>query len=428
MASTYVNDDRRLNYPVDLFKEKIETELMDHQLEAIKNLGNGKILWGGVGSGKSLTVLGYYMQHEIPRHIFVITTAKKRDTLDWEGEAAKFGIGTDADLTVGGIINVDSWNNMHKYTGVENAFFIFDEQRLVGHGAWVKNFLKITKKNHWILLSATPGDVWLDYAPVFIANGFYKNISEFKYKHVLYEPFRKFPMIRGYLNETKLELLRNEVLVEMPFLKHTERYLNYMDVRYDAAAVRTAQKTRWNSATGKPFKDASELFRYVRRVVNSDPSRLEMVRWVMSMHPKLIIFYNFDYELEILRGLKDEIDVFEYNGHKKNPLPTGDNWVYLIQYVAGAEAWNCTTTDSMLLYSLTYSYKNFIQVQGRIDRLDTPFTSLYYYILVSDSFIDKGIRGALGDKKSFNEKRWIRENMPETKQLSFKFGEIIGGN
>src|ERR1035437_1288384 len=324
MAS--INDDRRENYPVDLFKEKMETELMYHQLEAIKNLKNGSILWGGVGSGKSLTVLGYYMKHEIPRHIFVITTAKKRDSLDWEGEAAKFGIGTEADVTVGGILTVDSWNNMHKYTDVEDAFFIFDEQRLVGHGAWVKNFLKITKRNHWVLLSATPGDAWLDYAPVFIANGFYKNITDFKRRHVLYEPFMKFPMIRGYLNETKLELLRNEVLVEMPFLKHTERYLNYMDVDYDSEAVRAAQKTRWNSATARPFKDASELFRGVRTIVNSDPSRLEMVRWVMQYHPKLIVFYNFDYELEILRELKDEFNVFEYNGHVKDPLPTGDNW------------------------------------------------------------------------------------------------------
>ena len=405
-----VNDDRKIT-PVNLFSEKMHFELMDHQKEAIENLGNGKILWGGVGSGKSATVLAYYIKRECPRHIIVITTAKKRDSDDWQREAARFGIGTTAEATVGGIIEVDSWNNMHKYTDVENAFFVFDEQRLVGYGAWVKAFLKITKKNHWILLSATPGDTWLDYAPVFIANGFYKNLTDFKFQHVLYEPWSKYPKIRMYLKQRKLELLRNEVLVEMPYATHTERFLNYLDVGFDAEKMKRVEKDRWNIYEDKPIKDASELFRVRRKLVNSDPSRLEMVKWVMKLHPKLIVFYNFDYELEALRSLRSfETEVYEYNGHVKDPLPQGESWVYLIQYVAGAEAWNCTTTDAMLLYSLTYSYKNFIQVQGRIDRLDTPFEKLYYYILVSNSVPDRAIRDALGGKKSFNEADFIREN------------------
>jgi hypothetical protein len=409
VVSDTVNDDRRKIIPVGLFAEKLDIELMDHQKDAIEHLGSGKVLYGGVGSGKSATVLGYYMKHEIPRHIFVITTAKKRDTLDWEREAAKFGIGTADYATVGGIIEVDSWNNMHKYTDVKDAFFVFDEQRLVGYGAWVKNFLKITKNNHWVMLTATPGDTWLDYAPVFIANGFYKNITEFKLAHVLYEPYSNFPKVRMYLNQTKLELLRNEILVEMPYLKHTVRYLNYMNVGYDVDLVKKLDKERWNFFEDRPIKDAAELWRLKRRVVNSDPTRLDMIRWLMKFHKKLIVFYNFDYELDILRALYDEVDTYEYNGHKKDPLPAGDRWVYLIQYVAGAEAWNCTSTDAMVLYSLTYSYKNFIQVQGRIDRLDTPFIDLYYYILVSDSIVDRAIRGSLGDKKSFNEKRYLRE-------------------
>jgi hypothetical protein len=405
----FVNDDRKEIYPVKLMSEAIDFELMDHQKEAIEQLGNGKILWGSVGSGKTAAVLAYYMKHEIPRHIFVITTAKKRDTLDWEGEAAKFGIGTEPHLTMGGLIEVDSWNNLGKYTDVEDAFFVFDEQRLVGYGSWVKNFLKIAKKNHWVMLTATPGDTWLDYAPVFIANGFYKNITQFKSAHVLYEPFSKFPKVRGYLGESKLELLRNEILVEMPYLKDTVRYLNYTPVGYDKDAVDKIVKRRWNIFENKPIKDAAEMFRLMRRVVNSDPSRIEMIRFLMKMHPKLIVFYNFDYELEILRTLRDGVEVFEYNGHVKDPLPDGERWVYLVQYVAGAEAWNCTSTDAMVLYSLTYSYKNFIQVQGRIDRLNTSFVDLYYYILVSDSAIDRAIKDALGHKKNFNEKRF-REN------------------
>lgn len=382
-------------------------ELMPHQLKAIDQLGNGKILYGGVGTGKTATALGYYMKYEAPANICVITTAKKRDKLEWEHEAARFGIGDQEDGSVAGIIEVDSWNKLPMYESYTDTFFIFDEQRLVGNGAWVKSFYKIAKNNRWILLTATPGDTWLDYAPVFIANGFYRNVTHFKREHVLYEPYRRYPKVRGYLNEQKLQILRNDMLVEMPYLKHTTRYVNWYDVGYDKKLYETVTKKRWNPFEDQPIKDVSEMFRLMRKVSNSHSSRLEAIHDLMKAHPRLIIFYNFDYELEILRTLGDLVPCGEMNGHRKDPVPDTDKWVYLVQYVAGAEAWNCTKTDAMILYSLTYSYKNFVQAQGRIDRLDTPYDKLYYYVLVSNTTIDKGIRNALAHKKSFNEKKFV---------------------
>jgi hypothetical protein len=379
-------------------------ELMDHQKEALQFLANGKILYGGVGSGKSAVAIAYYMEKEAPRELIVITTAKKRDSLDWEGEAARAGISVSPDFTCAGVLTVDSWNNITKYLDTEDAFFVFDEQRLVGHGAWVKSFLKIAKKNRWILLSATPGDVWLDYAPVFIANGWYKNITDFKRKHVLYAPYLKFPMVVGYLGEQHLEKLRNKILVEMPYLKHTERILNFLQVGYDKEAIAAVSKHRWNIFEDRPIKDVAELWRVMRRIVNSDPSRFEAIQFLMRFHPKVIIFYNFDYELEILRWLGDKTFVSEWNGHRKEPVPTCEEWAYLVQYSSGSEGWNCTATNTAILYSLTYSYKNYVQCQGRIDRLNTEFTDLYYYILSSSAYVDTAVKKALENKKSFNEK------------------------
>jgi len=390
-------------------------KLMDHQTEAIERLGNGKILWGGVGSGKSLTALAYYAKRESPKDIVVITTAKKRDTLDWEREAAKLTISTNKEYTVDGALIVESWNNIGKFEDYEDCFFIFDEQRLVGNGSWVKSFIKIAKRNKWIMLSATPGDNWLDYAPVFIANGFFKNITEFKMKHVLYASYSKYPKIRGYLNERHLEVLRNDILIEMPFIKHTERMLNYIEVGFDRKKFDVVLKNRWNPYKDQPIRDISEVFRLMRRVVNEDTSRLDMIRKLMTCHNRLIIFYTFNYELELLRTLGGCIEIGEWNGHRKNPIPDSERWVYLVQYTAGAEGWNCTSTDAMVLYSLTYSWKNFTQAQGRIDRLDTPFTTLYYYILWANSEIDRAIRDALDSKETFNERKYIAkmlENEP----------------
>lgn len=380
-------------------------QLYPHQEEAVSQMHNGCILMGDVGTGKSMAALAYYVDNESPRDVYIITTAKKRDGLDWIAECAAWGIGPTEDSTLHGCVTIDSWNNLHKYVEVENAFFILDEQRLVGAGAWTASFLKIARKNRWILLSATPGDTWLDYIPVFVANGYYKNRTEFKREHVVFKPYTKFAQVDKYINTKKLIRLRQEVLVEMPYERHTEREVHYVDMEFDCERFDKVYKKRWNVFENRPLKDAGEMFRCMRRVVNEDRSRLRYIRALLETHPRLIVFYNFDYELEILRELRGDVQVAEWNGHKHEPIPDSDSWIYLVQYVAGSEGWNCITTDAMVLYSLTYSYKNWAQAFGRIDRLNTEYRVLHYYVLASLSVIDKMILNSLKRKKSFNEKR-----------------------
>ena len=380
--------------------------LRPHQTEAIDNLGNGKILWGGTGTGKSKVAAAYYLKNEAPKDVYVITPAKKRESKDWEHEFAHFGIGKEKNATVAGVLTVDSWNNIGKYVDVENAFFVFDEQRLVGSGAWTKSFNKIAKHNQWILLSATPGDTWMDYIPVFIANGFYRNRSDFKQEHVVYKPYSRYPKIDHYVGVGRLVKLRNALLVEMPFLPHTIRNSQDIIVEYDDWKFNQVLKKRWHVYEDRPLQNVAEMFYVMRKVVNSDPSRIAAVRRLLQIHPKLIVFYNFDYELEILRQLADEIPLAEWNGHKHQQIPPGHRWVYLVQYVAGSEGWNCTSTDAMCFYSLTYSYKVFHQAHGRIDRMNTPFIDLYYYILKSKALIDMAVANSLAGKRSFNESKF----------------------
>lgn len=391
-------------------------ELRPYQKEVLERLSNGKILWGGVGSGKSVVALAYYMEKEMLDDIYIITTAKKRDLGEWQEDCAKFGLGTTPETSIAGVVHIDSWNNIGKYIDIENAFFIFDEQRLVGSGAWVKAFYKIAKKNAWLILSATPGDTWMDYIPVFVANGYYKNMTEFKRRHVRYAPFSKFPKIEGFLEVSLLEQYKREVLVAMPYESKAVRYLQNVLVPYDVDLFNEAFKKRWNVYTDEPVKNVSEMFAVLRRIVYSDPRRLDELRKVMQQHNRLIVFYTYNYELEVLRGLNDSwsdlYEIAEWNGQVKNLIPETENWVYLVQYSAGAEGWNCTSTDAMAFYSLTYSYKQFEQAQGRIDRLTTWYDKLYYYVLTSNSFIDKAVQRAISNKKDFNERAWAYENIP----------------
>ena len=410
------------------------TILKPHQYDAIQKLKNGSILVGGVGSGKSRTSIGYFFEKvggslspvygdegtegyqikeypkgEVP-DLYIITTARKRDTYEWETELALYSMSTDIELN--GIKNrivVDSWNNIGKYANVRDAFFIFDEQRVGGTGKWAKTFIKISRVNRWILLSATPGDTWSDYAPVFIANGFYRNFSEFRQRHCVFNRYTKYPKIDHYVETGILEARRNYILVYMHFSRQTHANYETVKVDYNKELYEIASKDKWNVFTETPCQDIAALCAVLRKITNSDPSRIEKLLSIFQEHSKLIVFYNFDYELEALRAAAEEHDIVysEWNGKKHEPIPETDAWWYLVQYRAGAEGWNCIVTDTIVFYSQTYSYKDFRQSAGRIDRMNTPFTELYYYTFVSSSRIDVGISRCLKNKKDFNEKSFM---------------------
>ena len=397
--------------------------LYDHQEKALAKMKNGCILNGGVGSGKSITSLAYYFKRQggtldpyspmiMPKDLYIITTARKRDTNEWERELNVYLMTSDPNkkTAYGNKVIVDSWNNIMKYTEIKDSFFIFDEDRVTGNGKWVTTFLILAKRNDWIILSATPGDKWEDYIPVFLANGFYKNKTEFRREHLVYSMYTKYPKVERYINEGRLIRLRNSILVDMDFERHTVPHHNDIFVKYDIAKYKLAIRDRWDPYKNEPIQQASGLCYVLRRIVNEDETRQAALLELFEKHPKMIVFYNFDYELNTLKSMYfgEDVEVAEWNGHKHQPTPEGDKWVYLVQYTSGCEGWNCITTDTIVFYSQNYSYKVVHQATGRIDRLNTPFTDLYYYHLKSRSGIDLAISKALKAKKKFNETRWAK--------------------
>ena len=398
-------------------------KLYDHQQKALAKMKNGCILNGGVGSGKSITSLAYYFKRQggtldpyspmiMPKDLYIITTARKRDTNEWEKELNVYLMTSDPNkkTAYGNKVIVDSWNNIMKYTEIKDSFFIFDEDRVTGNGKWVTTFLILAKRNDWIILSATSGDKWEDYIPVFLANGFYKNKTEFRREHLVYSMYTKYPKVERYINEGRLIRLRNSILVDMDFERHTVPHHEDIFVKYDIAKYKLAIRDRWDPYKNEPIQQASGLCYVLRRIVNEDETRQAALLELFEKHPKMIVFYNFDYELDTLKSMYfgHDVEVAEWNGHKHQPTPEGDKWVYLVQYTAGCEGWNCITTDTIVFYSQNYSYKVVHQATGRIDRLNTPFTDLYYYHLKSRSGIDLAISKALKAKKKFNETRWAK--------------------
>lgn len=415
---------------------EFKVPLYKHQYEVISKMHNGCILVGGVGSGKSRTALVYYALKVLgvgtlgswnvydnecyyeysvdsddfkeDQTLYIITTAKKRDSCEWEEEAIPFGLYGIQGCPVK--IVVDSWNNIKKYESVKGATFILDEQRVVGYGSWTKAFLKISRNNNWFMLSATPGDSWIDYVPVFIANGFYRNKTDFVSRHAVYSRFSKYPKIERYVETQRLQRLRREILVEMNFKRKTESIHQTIISSYDKDVYKTIFKDRWNPYTNEPLRDANEMCHALRRLVNTDPDKIRKLKILLSDHDKCIIFYNFNYELDILREVCEELSIpyGEWNGHVHGEIPKASNWCYLVQYQAGAEAWSCIETDTMIFFSQNYSYKISEQARGRIDRANTPFHYLYYYHMRTNSPIDRSIECALARKKNFNESAFIK--------------------
>lgn len=372
-------------------------KLYSHQEEALRLLHSGNVLVGGVGSGKSRVGASWALSKVDANKIVVITTARKRDSFEWEGEFAALGANCDE-------VTIESWNNVSKFADYRDHVFIFDEQRVVGSGAWVKSFLKITKHNLWILLSATPGDTWLDYVPLFIANGFYKNRTAFSEQHIVWDRFAKYPKVKRFVNTGVLESRRRRIIVTMPAERHTRRNRKDIYVPFDRDEYDMIVKKRMDPWTKEPIRNAAGVCYALRRSVNSSGNRLDRLRKIVTKRHRVIVFYNFNYERDELLKLKDEFVVCEWNGHAHEPIPEGDSWVYLVQYTAGAEGWNCIETDTVVFYSLNYSYKVLEQAEGRIDRINTPYTDLWYYYFKSESGIDSAISKAVAEKATFNER------------------------
>lgn len=393
--------------------------LKPEQQEAVDKLQSGMILVANTGAGKSRTGIYWYFKEnggafinddyqpmKDPKDLYIITTANKRDTHDWDRELSLYLLSTDPEVNYyHNKVVVNSWQQIAKYKDISDAYFLFDEDHLTGSGAWVKTFLRIAQHNKWIILTATPGDKYEDYGPVFVANGYFRSIYEFKQKHLVYDYRPGWPRFVKCIGTTRLDRLKQRIIVRMNYEHDAEVHEKDILCEFDKELYKVVVKRRWDPYRNAPIENASQFCYCLRKITNLDESRIEACKQIVNEKNRVIIFYNHDPELELLKSVYwgKDISVAELNGHAHEAIPSTPKWVYLVNYAAGAEAWECTKTDTVIFYSLNYSYKTMVQAAGRIDRRNTPFSDLYYYRLKSRAPIDLAIEKCLKEKKTFNE-------------------------
>lgn len=374
-------------------------KLRPAQRDAVDRMHDGCVLLGRTGSGKTMTALGYWLKVHAQQDLYVVTTPAKRDAMEWEGDSAKLGQYLPPERVV-------SWNKIKDFEYLESAFVVFDEQRVSGSGKWVKSFLKIAKRNDWILLSATPGDVWIDWLPLFIANGFYRTRTQFTDRHVIWDPHTRYPRIKRYIEEDRLERCQEAICVYLASPNPISRMVHDELVSYDSRKYAEVTRKRWNPFEVRPMMDAGELCRVQRRIVLENVCREEALERLLKGHPRALVFYSYNYELEAIKAVCERLgrSYGQRNGHRHDPVPVSkEPWVYIVQYQS-ADAWNCISTNIAILYSLPYSWRQQEQAMGRIDRMNTPFDELHYYRLMTDSTIDNAILACLDRKETFNER------------------------
>ena len=191
--------------------------------------------------------------------------------------------------------------------------------------------------------------------------------------------------------------------------RHTTRVRKTIYCDYDHDLYKWVVKNRMDPWTNEPLRDAGGVCRILRKVVSDNDWRSDETLRLLASHERVIVFYNYDYELERILAVadRDGRPSAQWNGHRHDPVPRGERWIYICQYTSAAEGWNCTDTDTVLFWSLNYSWRVMEQCEGRIDRLNTPYSRLRYYFLESKSSIDEAIRRSLSLKKVFNERAFV---------------------
>ena len=322
-----------------------------------------------------------------------------------------------------GIINYELAYRREELRKLKDFTMMLDESSMIkNETAKRTKFILSLKPSHTILLSGTPTDGKYEFLYSQLRLLGWKITKTAYYNRYIKTELRSYggPMFRvvtGYKNVSELKaklkeygavFAKAEEVIKLPektFIKE------YSTVSSD---YKKFMKDRIIKIDDKELTGDSTLSKrlYARMLCSaySKDKISRLIDLVNSTSDRVIIFYNFNTELEALRKVLFDRPISIVNGQIKDlkAYENNDNSVTLIQYQAGAMGLNLQKANRIIYFSLPERSELFEQSKARICRIGQE-KQCYYHIMMCHKSVEEKIYECLLMRKDYTDELFRKE-------------------
>lgn len=415
-------------------------QLYAFQKQYLQGLPAKYIFAADTGTGKTVMALAHYDKHAYLKPLLILAPASKVQTGDWDREIKEYFAGRF-------VPEYEIWS-YEKFSRVPS---IAQYKKTGDRGVWrdwlnrhPRGFAMIADEVHkaknpqsgvgkrvfevaaacdvFLGLSATPlPNGWIDAANYFKIFKFTQNITAFKKRYCNIQTYKGFPEIVGYYHEGELQSNWNHIA--KPLSKQMALDLPPITtVPISLPAGPNYIKVQKERLFGDKFLDNPSALMHALRQSIIEPKVVWLNSFLEGVSDNVVIFYNYVEErqqiLAMIKKSHKRRQVFRQDG-EKHEVPGKDKWgglrrtITLAQYQSGSTGIELTYAATTVYFSPTYSYSNYEQSIGRIERHGQS-KKMTLYLLCAPTTLEKDVWAALRNKKDFQEKQWYEEKLLDT--------------
>lgn len=322
-----------------------------------------------------------------------------------------------------GIINYELAYRREELRKLKDFTMMLDESSMIkNETAKRTKFILSLNPSHTILLSGTPTDGKYEFLYSQLRLLGWKITKTAYYNRYIKTELRSYggPMFRvvtGYKNVSELKaklkecgavFAKAEEVIKLPEKKFIKEYSTV------SSDYKKFMKDRVIKIDDKELTGDSTLSKrlYARMLCSaySKDKISRLIDLVNSTSDRVIIFYNFNTELEALRKVLFDRPISIVNGQAKNlkAYENNDNSVTLIQYQAGAMGLNLQKANRIIYFSLPERSELFEQSKARICRIGQE-KQCYYHIMMCRKSVEEKIYECLLMRKDYTDELFRKE-------------------
>lgn len=322
-----------------------------------------------------------------------------------------------------GIINYELAYRREELRKLKDFTMMLDESSMIkNETAKRTKFILSLKPSHTILLSGTPTDGKYEFLYSQLRLLGWKITKTAYYNRYIKTELRSyggptFRVVTGYKNVSELKaklkeygavFAKAEEVIKLPEKKFIKEYSTV------SSDYKKFMKDRIIKIDDKELTGDSTLSKrlYARMLCSaySKDKISRLIDLVNSTSDRVIIFYNFNTELEALKKAVSDRPISIVNGQVKDlkAYENNDNSVTLIQYQAGAMGLNLQKANRIIYFSLPERSELFEQSKARICRIGQE-KQCYYHIMMCCKSVEEKIYDCLLMRKAYTDELFRKE-------------------